>query len=103
VRDAADVEAFLARLTSEKRFFNATHNSWAVLLSDGGPLRHDNAETGAGAAILRMLEREGLADHSVVVTRWYGGSNPGGDRFRHVVAAVRARAGLVAWGAILWG
>jgi len=36
-----------------------------------------------------MLEREGLADH-VVVTRWYGGTNPGGDRFRHVAAAVRA-------------
>jgi putative IMPACT (imprinted ancient) family translation regulator len=90
VRDAADVEAFLARLKSEKRFAKATHNSWAVLLSDGGPLRQDDGEAGAGATILKMLEREGLADHVVVVTRWYGGTNLGGDRFRHVVSAVRA-------------
>ncbi len=36
-----------------------------------------------------MLEREGLNDHIVVVTRWYGGKHLGGDRFRHVTDAVR--------------
>jgi putative IMPACT (imprinted ancient) family translation regulator len=40
--------------------------------------------------ILRMLDRADLVDHVVVVTRWYGGTNLGGDRFRHIVAAVRA-------------
>jgi len=25
-----------------------------------------------------------LYDHIVVVTRWYGGINLGGDRFRHI-------------------
>ena len=39
--------------------------------------------------ILRMLEREVLRDHVVVVTRWYGGKHLGGDRFRHVQTAVR--------------
>lgn len=39
--------------------------------------------------ILRMLEREGLHDHVVVVTRWFGGKHLGGDRFRHVQDAVR--------------
>ena len=39
--------------------------------------------------ILRMLEREGLNDHVVIVTRWYGGKHLGGDRFRHVQTAVR--------------
>ncbi len=37
-----------------------------------------------------MLEREGLNDHIVVVTRWYGGKHLGGDRFRHVTDAVRS-------------
>ncbi len=35
--------------------------------------RHKNCsdgESGAGVVILRMLEREGLRDHMVVVTRW---------------------------------
>ena len=40
--------------------------------------------------ILRMLEREGVYDHLVVVTRWYGGKHLGGDRFRHVQTSVRA-------------
>jgi putative IMPACT (imprinted ancient) family translation regulator len=38
---------------------------------------------------LRMLEREGLYDHVIVVIRWYGGVKLGGDRFRHVQEAVR--------------
>ena len=40
--------------------------------------------------ILRMLEREGVQDHVVVVTRWYGGKHLGGDRFRHVQSCVEA-------------
>jgi putative IMPACT (imprinted ancient) family translation regulator len=90
VRDVAGVTVFLAQLKSEKRFAKATHNSWAVVLSDGGPLRQDDGEAGAGMTILRMLDRADLVDHVVVVTRWYGGTNLGGDRFRHIVAAVRA-------------
>lgn len=39
--------------------------------------------------ILRMLAREGLRDHGVVVTRWFGGKHLGGDRFRYVQDAVR--------------
>ena len=37
-----------------------------------------------------MLEREGLTDHVVCVTRWYGGTHLGGDRFAHIVTCVRA-------------
>jgi putative IMPACT (imprinted ancient) family translation regulator len=39
--------------------------------------------------IIRMLERERLENHIVVVTRWYGGKQLGGERFRHVQTAVR--------------
>ncbi|NUB44324.1 YigZ family protein [Fertoebacter nigrum] len=84
----AEVDAFLVALKHHKKFARATHNSWAVLLADG-PLKGDDGEAGAGAAILRMLERAGLRDHVVVVTRWYGGVPLGGDRFRHVTEAVR--------------
>ena len=90
VAGRAGVEAFLADLKREKKFAKATHNTWAAILSEGGPVKGDDGEAGAGAVILRMLERAGLVDHVVVVTRWYGGVHLGGDRFAHVVTCVRA-------------
>lgn len=90
VAGRAGAEAFLAELKRAKKFAKATHNSWACVFSDGGPVKADDGEAGAGAVILKMLEREGLSDHIVVVTRWYGGVHLGGDRFAHVVTCVRA-------------
>ena len=83
-----EAKAFLKELKRNKKFAKATHNTWAVLF-DGGPLKNDDGETGAGNVILRMLERDGLHNHIIVVTRWYGGKHLGGDRFRHVQTCVR--------------
>jgi putative IMPACT (imprinted ancient) family translation regulator len=91
-----EADAFLKALKRDKKFAKATHNTWAVLLSDGTPLKGDDGESGAGMVILRMLEREGLCDHVVVVTRWYGGVKLGGDRFRRVQDCVRAYLGALA-------
>lgn len=88
--DRAAAQALVAALKEDKRFRKATHNTWALLSSTEGPLKDDDGESGAGAVILRMLEREGLRDYAVVVTRWYGGVHLGGDRFAHVVTCVRA-------------
>lgn len=90
VQGRAGVEAFLAELKRAKKFAKATHNSWAVVLQDGTAVKNDDGEAGAGAVILKMIEREGLTDHLIVVTRWYGGVHLGGDRFAHVVTSVRA-------------
>ncbi|MFZ5964685.1 YigZ family protein [Thalassococcus sp. BH17M4-6] len=83
-----DAKAFVKELMRRKKFAKATHHSWALLTSDG-PVKNDDGESGAGMVILRMLEREGLTGHLIVVTRWYGGKHLGGDRFRHVQEAVR--------------
>lgn len=88
VASRAEVDAFLKDLKKNKKFAKATHNTWAVLLPDG-PLKADDGEAGAGNVILRMLEREGVENHIIVVTRWFGGKHLGGDRFRHVAEAVR--------------
>ena len=88
--DRAEVDAALKLLKREKSYAKATHNTWAVVLSASGPLKGDDGESGAGMIIVRMLEREGLSDHMIVVTRWYGGKHLGGDRFRHVQTCVRA-------------
>ena len=87
-RNRAEADALLAELKRNKRFAKATHNTWAAILSGEG-VKDDDGESGAGQIILQMLERAGLTDHVVVVTRWYGGKHLGGDRFRHVVDAVR--------------
>ena len=83
-----DAKALVKELMRRKKFAKATHNTWACLTEDG-PLKNDDGESGAGMVILRMLEREDLRDTIVVVTRWYGGKHLGGDRFRHVQEAVR--------------
>jgi putative IMPACT (imprinted ancient) family translation regulator len=86
----ADIAQVLATLRGRSKFAKASHHSWAAILTTGGPLKHDDGEAGAGALILKMLEREGLTDHVIIVTRWYGGVNLGGDRFAHIVTATRA-------------
>ena len=83
-----DAKAFIKELLKRKKFAKATHNSWG-LLTDQRPIKNDDGEAGAGMVILRMLEREGLRNEIVVVTRWFGGKHLGGDRFRHVQDAVR--------------
>jgi putative IMPACT (imprinted ancient) family translation regulator len=89
VASRVDVDGFLKTLKRAKKYAKATHNTWAVVFSDGTPLKNDDGEGGAGQIILQMLEREGLKDHVIVVTRWYGGKHLGGDRFRHVQDCVR--------------
>ena len=84
----SDAKSLLKDLKKNKKFAKATHNTWGVLL-DGLPIKNDDGETGAGNVILRMLERENVQNHLIVVTRWYGGKHLGGDRFRHVQTAVR--------------
>ncbi len=79
---------FISDLKRRKKFAKATHNTWALITDQGGT-KNDDGEAGAGMVILRMLEREGLSNHIIVVTRWYGGKHLGGDRFRHVQTAVR--------------
>jgi len=84
----AEAKAFLTELKRRKKFAKATHNTWG-LLTEAAPIKNDDGEDGAGMVILRMLERAGLRDHIIVVTRWYGGKHLGGDRFRHVQDAVQ--------------
>ena len=70
VRSRAEVDAFIKALKKKSKYAKATHNTWAVILSDGGPIKNDDGESGAGAVILKMLDREALHDVVVVVTRW---------------------------------
>jgi len=89
VASADEARAFIKQLLRRKKFAKATHNTWGLILPDGTPLKNDDGESGAGMVIVRMLEREQLTGHIIVVTRWFGGTKLGGDRFRRVGDAVR--------------
>ncbi|KUP93920.1 YigZ family protein [Tritonibacter horizontis] len=89
VSSRAEVDAVLATLKQDRSYAKATHNSWAARLPTGG-LKADDGENGAGMVILRMMERDNIEDHVIIVTRWYGSKKLGGDRFRRVQDAVRA-------------
>lgn len=84
---ADEAAQVLKALKRQKKFAKATHNTWAVILEDG-PIKNDDGEAGAGMIIVRMLERAGIRNHMIIVTRWYGGKHLGGDRFRHVQSCV---------------
>lgn len=86
---AEEARDFIKALTRDKKFAKATHNTWGLLLPDGTPLKNDDGETGAGMVIVRMLERAEIQCEIIVVTRWFGGTKLGGDRFRRVQDAVR--------------
>lgn len=88
VASRAEVDAVLADLKRDRSYAKATHNTWAAMLPAGG-LKADDGESGAGMVILRMMDRAGLQNHVIIVTRWYGGKKLGGDRFRRVQDAVR--------------
>ncbi|WP_282094278.1 YigZ family protein [Epibacterium ulvae] len=89
VTSRAEVDAVLRALKRDRSYAKATHNTWAAVLPSGG-LKADDGESGAGIVILRMMEREEIKNHVIIVTRWYGGKKLGGDRFRRVQDAVRA-------------
>ena len=84
---ADDARSFIKQLCRKKKFAKATHNTWGLLL-DKSPMKNDDGESGAGNIIIKMLERDGISNHIIVVTRWYGGKHLGGERFRHVQDAV---------------
>ena len=87
-----EIKMFLKKLKSHKRYAKATHNSWAARISYQGQIwetKSDDGEVGAGAVILRILQKQNYTNTIVVVTRWFGGVKLGADRFRHVQEAVK--------------
>lgn len=92
--DEAAAREMVKVLKQDKKFAKATHHTWGLICA-AGAIKADDGEAGAGMVILRMLERAGLRDHVVIVTRWYGGKPLGGDCFRHVQEAVRLYLAVV--------
>ena len=92
VKSREDIKSFLKQLKSDKKYLKATHNSFAARISHEGTIfetKSDDGETGAGIVILRVMQKENVADCVICVTRWFGGTKLMGDRFKHLQDAAK--------------
>ncbi|CAN7991915.1 unnamed protein product [Ixodes hexagonus] len=105
VHNLKQVEQVLNRLKTNRKIAEATHNIWAyrilqteprnVLMKDSA----DDGETYAGTRLLHLILRAlhvsiflqilDATNVYVVVTRWYGGTHLGPDRFKHINKVAR--------------
>lgn len=85
VRCMEDVKTFRQVILSNPRCARATHNIFVFRFTSKDCCYHDHdddGETAAGsrlAEILRLMEVDGIA---IIVTRWFGGTLLGADRFK---------------------
>lgn len=79
VKTQAEASAFIAEI--QKKHWDAKHNVYAYILREGGIKRYsdDGEPQGtAGVPVLDVLEKSGVCDTAVVVTRYFGGILLGG-------------------------
>jgi len=94
VKSADDVKAVVAKLYENKKIAHATHNIYAfrIFCDDKQTWLcdcQDDGEDAAGGRLLHLLEILDAVDTLVVVSRWYGGTHLGPDRFKHINNAAR--------------
>lgn len=73
VQTEEEAQAFIAQIRQQHR--DATHNTYAYILRSGIKRYSDDGEPQgtAGVPMLECVEKEGLVDVAVVVTRYFGG------------------------------
>ncbi|KAH0790364.1 putative Impact family protein [Histomonas meleagridis] len=80
-----DVCLFRDTLLENPKIEGATHNILAYITPEEEGF-DDDGETHAGTQVLQMMQLAGAKDCAVIVTRWYGGIQLHGDRFRIITA-----------------
>jgi putative IMPACT (imprinted ancient) family translation regulator len=98
VSSLGDVAAAVEALLEDKKIARATHPAIYAYRFGGEAGSDDSGEAQAGSRLLAMLEQHKVDNAVVVVTRWYGGSQLGADRFRRINQAGREAleaAGLI--------
>jgi hypothetical protein len=81
-------------LATNKKVASATHNitAWRIQTTETGITIQDcddDGETAAGGRLLHLMQLMDVWNVVVVVTRWYGGTKLGPDRFRIINSVAR--------------
>lgn len=82
------------KLMENKKISEATHNIRAYRIQGDQPHTFiqdcdDDGETHAGSRLLHLLEILEAKNVLIVVSRWFGGTKLGADRFKHINNAAR--------------
>ncbi|CCH46900.1 hypothetical protein BN7_6505 [Wickerhamomyces ciferrii] len=92
----------LALLKMDKKVSKANHNMVAYRIQNSDNTRvqdyDDDGETAAGGRLLHLLTVMDVWNVIVVVSRWFGGTHIGPDRFKHINKSASesiVKAGLV--------
>ncbi|RCK62823.1 Protein IMPACT [Candida viswanathii] len=84
---------YLNNLITDKKISRAAHNisSWRIKMENGVVYQDcdDDGETAAGGRLLHLLQMMDAWNVIVVVSRWFGGTHIGPDRFKHINSAAR--------------
>ncbi|KAK7205453.1 ribosomal protein S5 domain 2-type protein [Myxozyma melibiosi] len=103
VHSTEEAKAKLAVLKTNKKIQKASHNmtAWRIKPANGNATIQDcddDGESAAGGRILHLLTLMDQWNVMVVVSRWFGGTHIGPDRFKHINNAARdalVRGGFV--------
>ena len=114
VTSPLEARAFIAHLVStDKRVARATHNitAWRIRLNSGSEENNkaevtyqdsdDDGESAAGGRVLKLMQMLDVWNVVVVVSRWFGGTLLGPERFRCI--GIVARDVLVSGGFVETG
>lgn len=93
VTSVEQAKKYVDVLLSDKKLARATHSitSWRIRREDGIQFQDcdDDGETAAGSRLLHLLTMMDAWNVVVVVSRWFGGTHLGPDRFKHINSAAR--------------
>ncbi|KAH3673380.1 hypothetical protein WICPIJ_009832 [Wickerhamomyces pijperi] len=80
-------------LKADRKIKRSSHNMLAYRIANPNGTRasdcDDDGETAAGSRMLHLLTLMGVENCVVVVSRWFGGTHIGPDRFKHINSTAR--------------
>ncbi|KAH3665463.1 hypothetical protein OGAPHI_003647 [Ogataea philodendri] len=94
VDSVEDAFEYLDLLKQDRKVMKASHNmtAWRIKNPHTGAQYQDcddDGETAAGGRLLHLLSIMDVWNVMVVVSRWFGGTHIGPDRFKHINACAR--------------
>lgn len=87
-----EVSSFKSIVLSDKRIAEATHNILAYRFNYNGIVYHDyddDGESAAGGRVAEMMRLMGVENVAVIITRNFGGTLLGPDRFKFICNSAR--------------
>lgn len=102
VNNEEEVREKLYLLKTDRKVSRANHNMVAYRIQNSNGTKisdcDDDGETAAGSRLLHLLQIMDVWNVIVVVSRWFGGTHIGPDRFKHINSTAREaiiKAGLI--------